>query len=294
VFGRGCQSGVLQVKTEILHKANTVEPANGEDLIMAQDPARVAEGNPDKVAAARTTVKRISQTMIDRLSGKPTALLSFRNMLSLALRWSLWFTPLRRYMYHRYSYNFMPEQLAYFVDCLNRTRDVPGVIFEVGCAGGATTVFLNKHLSYAGIEKKYICIDTFGGFTAKDVSWEVFHRGKANEDFSGFGANSVHWFRYTMKRNSCDRVRCVPIDVQGYDFLESISFCLVDVDLYRPTLYVLERTWPLLQSGGVMIVDDCIDRSLFDGAFQAYAEFTQKMNLPENIVLGKLGVLQKL
>ena len=260
---------------------------------MAQDPVRVAEGQPDRFSVPKSAVKRVSQTVIERLSGKPTALLSFRKTSVLAVHWCLWFTPFRRYMYHRYPYNFMPQQLSYFVDCLNQTKDVPGAIFEIGCASGNTTIFLNKHLEYAGIDKEYICIDTFKGFTPEDVSWEVHSRGKTNHDFSGFGVNSIYWFRYKIKANSCKRVRCVPTNVQDYDFHERISFCLLDVDLYRPTLYALERSWPLLQPGGIIVVDDCIDNSLFDGAYQAYTEFAESKGLPKKIVFDKLGVLQK-
>ena len=220
-------------------------------------------------------------------------MLKARRTLHLAVRWGLWFTPFRRYIYHRYQYAFTPEQLSFLVNCINQTRDVAGMIYEIGCAGGATTVFLNKHLESSSIDKKYICLDTFKGFTTHDVSWEVLHRGKRKEDLLGFERNSPCWFRYTMKANACARVMCVVTDVQEYTFREKVSFCLLDVDLYRPTLHALQAIWPLLEPGGIIVVDDCLDGHTYDGAFQAYIEFTRRMNLPQEIVLQKLGVIAR-
>lgn len=105
--------------------------------------------------------------------------LDSRSMISNVARALLWYTPFRRFMYYRYAYNFTPEQLTFFVQCINETRDVHGDIFELGCATGHTTCFLNRHLQTAGIAKDYYCIDTFGGFTTADVAFEIEKRGKS-------------------------------------------------------------------------------------------------------------------
>lgn len=205
----------------------------------------------------------------------------------------LWHTPFRHYMYYRYSYSFTPEQLAFFLGCLNETREVAGSIFEIGCASGNTTCFLNRHLQTSEIDKDYYCIDTFCGFTREDVLFEVDKRGKNWRDFTGFRVNRLKWFEYTLRQNGCKNVFCIQSDVQEYKFEGAISFCLLDVDLYRPTMHALQNVWPLLAPGGIIVVDDCKAANQFDGALEAYSEFTDSHSIPRRIQFGKLGVLHK-
>ncbi len=92
-------------------------------------------------------------------------------------------TPLRRYLYHRYDYSFTPRQLAFLVHSLDEVAAVEGDVVEVGCAYGLTTVFLNKHLADVASPKRYICVDTFEGFTARDAAYEETARGKAGAGY---------------------------------------------------------------------------------------------------------------
>lgn len=206
----------------------------------------------------------------------------------------LWFTPLRRWLFYRYSYNFTPGQLCYLVSSITETGSVPGAIIEVGCAQGHTTVFLNKHLQSSGIVKPYLCIDTFGGFVEQDLAWEVTSRGKAElNSCDGFSINSLAWFRQTLESNGCSGVMCIQTDVKKHLFREPVSFCLCDVDLYKPTLYTLRSVWPVLSPGGIIVVDDCQDENRWDGAYQAYREFTSELGLEATVVQDKLGIIRK-
>ena len=217
-----------------------------------------------------------------------------KTMASIGLRSLLWYTPLRRFTFYRYWYNFTPEHLSFFVRCLNQTRDLPGDVFEVGCANGHTAVFLNQHLQAAGIDKDYYCLDTFDGFTKKDTEFEVQHRGKAPKNLGGFRSNSTKWLEYTLRRNDCKRTICVKTDVERYDFQRPISFCLLDVALYRPTMAALEKIWEKLTPGALAVVANCKPGNCFDGAMQAYAEFTQKHQIQPRVLLDRLGLLPKI
>ena len=79
---------------------------------------------------------------------------------------------------HDMKYNFTPAQLHLLCDSLDQTRHLKGPILEIGCASGQTTIYLNTHLKTTGALKPYVCIDTFDGFTQKDVDFEVRFRGK--------------------------------------------------------------------------------------------------------------------
>jgi O-methyltransferase len=216
-----------------------------------------------------------------------------KTLASMTVRALLWYTPLRRLAFYRYWYNFTPEQLGFLVSCINQTREVPGDIFEVGCANGHTACFLNQHLQAAGIAKDYYCVDTFDGFTKQDTTYEVTVRGKHPRHLGGFRSNSVKWFKYTLKVNSCKRVHCVQADIQHYDFARPISFCMLDVKLYRPTRIALEKVWPVLSPGGMIVVGECKPGTSFDGAMQACEEFTKSQEIRPRYVLGNLGVLEK-
>src|SRR5438045_9739817 len=93
-------------------------------------------------------------------------------------------TPLRRYFFHRYTYMFSPAQLAFLCSCLEQAVAVPGGICEIGCAQGASTVFLNRHLDWLEVTRPYTAVDTFGGFTEEDVTKEI-ERGKTRALFLG-------------------------------------------------------------------------------------------------------------
>jgi O-methyltransferase len=214
-------------------------------------------------------------------------------MASISVRSLLWYTPLRRFTFYRYWYNFTPDQLSFFVQCLNQTREVPGDIFEVGCANGHTACFLNQHLQSAGIEKNYYCLDTFDGFTRRDTTFEVTVRGKKPRELGGFRSNSLRWLEYTFKQNACKRAFCVRADVESFEFQRPISFCLVDVSLYRPTAAALRGAWPKITPGGALVVANCKPGNSFDGALEAYAEFTESQKIAPRYLLDRLGFLQK-
>ncbi len=196
-------------------------------------------------------------------------------------------------MFHRYGYNFSPGQLTFLVQCLDETRNVPGNVLEIGCSTGQTACFLSQHLRSLQTEKNYYCIDTFSGFTRNDVAFETDSRGKRGEDYSGFRLNSLKWFEYTLEVNGCTNVYPIRADVNDYQFAEPVSFCLLDVDLYRPTLHALKSLWPHLSAGGIVVVDDCTRNNKFDGAYEAYMEFTADHGIEPNITLGKLGIIRR-
>lgn len=202
-----------------------------------------------------------------------------------------------RYFFSRHSYNFTVPQLCFLCECLNTTRDVPGAIVEVGCAGGSTTIFLNKFMDARKIEKKFVCIDTFSGFISEDIEYEVSERGKTKDLYKkSFKVNKKKWFDGTMKMNGIKRVHSIQADANKFDFssLGKISFCLLDVDLYRPMKNSLPQLFDALSPKGMMVVDDCNEKNTrWDGSDQAYKEFLAEISYPMRIEEEKLGVIVK-
>lgn len=162
-------------------------------------------------------------------------------------------TPLRAHMSPRYQYLHTPAELAFLCRCLDETRHIPGCIVEVGCYRGETTLYLNYHMTSEGIEKPYVAMDTFSGFTGADLDVDVRH-GKDREIYRDrFGFNDRRWFDEAMLRNhwiTKGRVRSIAADAGTFDFaqLAPIAFCLMDVVLYEPTRLALARTWDVLST----------------------------------------------
>ncbi len=205
-------------------------------------------------------------------------------------------SPFRRYFFPRYAYNFSPPQLCFLCQCVEDTKDIEGAVFEVGCASGSTTVFINKYMDAQNIKKDYYAIDTFSGFIAEDIEFEVANRDKVRERYTGFQANKKKWFDGTMLQNGITRVKSIEADVNNLDLkaLGPLSFSLLDVDLYRPMKKALPELYDVLTPGGIIIVDDCNSSdTLFDGSDQAYKEFMKDINQAVHIIYGKLGVIRK-
>lgn len=208
-------------------------------------------------------------------------------------------SPVKRFIFPRYQYSFSPVQLGLINKYFVESHDIYGISLEIGCFVGATTVFLNTNYRYGLNSRPYLCYDTFSGFTASDIAHEEAKRGKDLShvhDETLFKVNSLHWFKYTMAINGLTNVVTHQMDVnhlRAADLTSDISFALIDVDLYLPTMASLEAVFPRLAPGGVILVDDCIENSIFDGSLQALHSFCGNHGLSYRIEAGKIGVLRK-
>ena len=138
-----------------------------------------------------------------------------------------------------------------------------------------------------------------GGFVAGDVTHERQARGKDSADdrraLGKFTVNSRRWFERTMLFNGITRVTAHAAAVQDFAFPADARFCfaLIDVDLYQPTRAALEKLWPLLSPGGLIVVDDCQEGHVYDGSRQALQEFSTAQGQRWEVVETKLGVLRR-
>jgi O-methyltransferase len=199
-----------------------------------------------------------------------------------------------------YYYMFTPRQLAVLCQLLDSVNCVSGVIIEIGCAWGWTTIFLNRHMRFEGLlARPYYCVDTFRGFLAGDTEYEYAERGKRRGTYENheFSRNSKERFELTLAHNALHNVTAIQADASTLDysqFTAGIALCLLDVDLYMPTIKALPNIYRQLSPGGIIVIDDCIaGHELWDGAYQAYVEFCALIGQAEEIIAGKLGVIRK-
>ncbi len=188
------------------------------------------------------------------------------------------YTPLGR---PKYSYNLEPIQLAEIINQIERLKKFEGIILEVGVARGMTTKFVLTHLHSNGElqSEKFVVLDTFNSFPREDLNYEVIKRGKKLWELKGF--NYISFQSWTKNFKNEKNLNIIKADCKNYDYttIFPIKFALIDVDLYLPTLGALEGIYRQLIVGGAILIDDCRDNVLYDGAYTATKDFCKKNNL---------------
>jgi predicted O-methyltransferase YrrM len=194
-----------------------------------------------------------------------------------------------------YRYNIEPIQLAHLIIEIEKLKNVPGNIVEIGVARGLTTRFLAQHIKNQRLDQslKLYAIDTFESFTESDVAYEVKTRGKSLEDLTIFKYNDYE----VWKKNFSDFnfVKAIQADCSNVDYAQCgpIKVALLDVDLYLPTQKTLPKIYQNLVSGGVILVDDVLHGTAYDGAHQAYMEFCALINQQPEVIGNKCGIIRK-
>jgi predicted O-methyltransferase YrrM len=195
-----------------------------------------------------------------------------------------------------YRYNIEPIQLAYLIMEIERLKNVQGNIVEIGVARGLTTRFLAQHIKNQKLDQslKLYAVDTFESFTEADLAFEVSNRGKSLDALDAFKYNDYE----VWKNNFTEFDFVVPVQsdcsIVDYDKLGPIKVAFLDVDLYLPTQKTLPKLYSALVPGGVILVDDVLQGTDYDGAYQAYMEFCEAIGQAREVIGNKCGVIRKL
>lgn len=220
--------------------------------------------------------------------------------------WKAFYNVLLSYTYFRnkcakipfsvYPYMFSPQQLHFMTDLIKSVKNVPGCFIEVGCYRGWTTHFFNRFMRVEQMVRPYLCIDTFAGFTVDDADYEYRNRGKPKGLYkTSFSLNDKKWFDYSMEDRGLTNIQSFQADASTFNYAQfaPIAFCLLDVDLYHPVKNALEAVYQNMSHNGVIVVDDCKQGGIWDGAYDAYLEFCRYRQLPVEIQQEKLGIIRK-
>jgi O-methyltransferase len=165
------------------------------------------------------------------------------------------------------------QRLYLYLDALYGTRQLPGAVVEVGCFLGATAAYASRFLSGIGAERRYMCIDTFGGFPPAQFGADVEH-GTDPSLKSDFSANSERLVRKLLNQWGCSKIELLQADIvelSADQLPQQIAVALIDVDIAEPTKAALQKIMPRMVPGGVILVDDC-DHARFRGARLATEE----------------------
>ena len=161
-----------------------------------------------------------------------------------------------------------PDRCYVLERLFRQTIPVPGDIFECGVYKGGTAALLTALLTENQSPKKLFLFDTFEGMPATDADRDLHTKG----DFSDTSLEVVR--AYVKGGERCVfRKGIIPDTFSGLEDTV-ISFCHIDVDIYKSIIDSLEFVWPRLSVGGVIVFDDYGFPSC-PGALQAVDEFFQ-------------------
>lgn len=169
---------------------------------------------------------------------------------------------------------------------------VEGDLVEIGvCKGGSSMCMALSSLRHENLRHIHL-YDTFAGMskpckrdvkfssnaTANEVmqKWEQLQKEEYNEWCYG----SLTEVKINMERTKYPKelIHYYLGDVtKDTPFIpEKIALLRIDVDFYEPTLAALEKFYPKLQKGGILIMDDF---NCWVGAQKAWTEYVEKYEL---------------
>jgi O-methyltransferase len=106
-------------------------------------------------------------------------------------------------LYRYPPFTLAPERLYLFMHHLIETQTVPGAVVEIGCNLGGSAIIARKMLRRLGMDKSYICIDTFDGFVDAQFVADTA-RGTPAGDRTMFSGNSRVLVGKIMDQHGCD------------------------------------------------------------------------------------------
>ena len=142
--------------------------------------------------------------------------------------------PLRKLMLHRYPYMYEPMQLAVLVSSLDEALShcPNGMLVEVGCAAGHTTIFLSRHLYMSKYRGQYYAYDTFRGFAHDDQQSELAAGRIGSTKQCDFSLNDRRWVQWAIDQNvRMAKTKLVEVDAAKHDFSElnaTVAFVLLE------------------------------------------------------------------
>jgi hypothetical protein len=174
------------------------------------------------------------------------------------------------------------SKFIYHYEIYKKILDLPGHILEFGVFKGAS---FSKFLSFRKIlenesSRKIIGFDDFGKFTSKGKKEDkIFAKKFTKEVGLGIGKKELEEIFIKNRHSNFeliegDAVKTLPLFLKKNKHLK-ISLLHLDLDIYRPTLFVLQKLFDKVVNGGIVLLDDYAEIS---GATEAVDKFLKNKN----------------
>jgi len=173
-------------------------------------------------------------------------------------------------------------------ELFKKTIDVEGAIVECGVFKGASFSRFAAYRSMFGInDKLLVAFDSFDQFPQTSYEDDVKLRERFILDAGSQSISKEQLFQVLLNKNCDNNVELVAGDIVetvpsfvGDNPGLKISLLNLDVDIYEPTVAILEYLFPLISPGGIIILDD-------------YGNFPGETNAVDEFVKGRDVVINK-
>lgn len=190
-----------------------------------------------------------------------------------------WFSP----------YSRIAKQIAHW-EIYKQITKVPGNILEFGVYKSASLIrwATFREIAENPYTRQIIGFDAFGEFPISADAAPADQRFVDRFNSSGGDGLDISETESIINHKRFENIKLVKGDVMETlpNFLEAnphtrISLLHLDMDIYQPTLYVLQNLWERVSPGGIVVIDDYND---VEGATRAIDEFIDTLpNRPKII-----------
>ena len=203
-----------------------------------------------------------------------------------------------------YKNLYLSTQVAKYV----KEKNIEGDIVECGVWKGGNLMIFNSLLKFYKMNKKIFAYDTFEGMT-KPSNFDLDFKGNLANDLlvktKVHSNNHDNIWCYSTLDNVKNNIKKITGEIANINFINGdvletldksinlpnkISILRLDTDFYESTKKELEVLFPLLQNGGVLIIDDY---GHWSGAKKAVDEYFKNKYYFKHVINGSCRMIIK-
>lgn len=190
-------------------------------------------------------------------------------------------------LYKKYSDYTMMSQSSFIktLRLCDDFRHIDGSVIECGVWRGGMIAAISEHL---GNSRSYYLFDSFEGLPeARSIDGLAaleWQRNKTGPTYHNNCTAEISFAENAMRISGSDKheiikgwfsetLTSIPLSVE-------IAILRLDADWYDSTIQCLERLYPKVKKGGVVIIDDYY---VWDGCSRAVHDYLSKNQLPDRI-----------
>lgn len=183
--------------------------------------------------------------------------------------------------YHTCDVSRIGKAMAHY-ELYKMSHDIPGAIVECGVFKGVSLIrfAMFRELLSTSTSKKIIGFDVFSEFPKTQFIQDKLERKKFMTEAGSKSIQKNDLLKILKKKRieknveliKGDITKTVPAYTKNHPELK-ISLLNVDVDLYEPSVTILETLFPLVSKGGIVIFDDY---GIFAGETKAVDDYFNK------------------
>lgn len=150
-------------------------------------------------------------------------------------------------------------------ELFKKVRRVSGAVVECGVYKGASLsrFAMFRQIAEGAQSKEIVGFDTFGTFPRTEFEADKVLRQRFIDQAGGESISREQLMTVLRNKQCAEGVALIEGDICRTvpEFVEKnpdfrISLLNLDVDIYEPSVIVLEHLFPLIEHGGVLILDD--------------------------------------